>query len=298
MVPAKIPCQNGVPHPIALFRHAEGTQRGGDHQSKVQGGDGVHGLVALGKALQEGGGVIGRLGRGHVHLSPEQKANEQKYQQHQQTGGQEVADAVHQLPRCHTQPQSHQKEHQRVHQHPHGGIGTLRQIGGHRHLEGNRGGTGDAKTGPDGEIDQQGEDDGEALAHLLPQPVQPVEAGYHYHTQHRQHHRRGQKAQHGRQGVAPGVLPQKGREDEVPRSEEQGKQHKAHQQHFVPTQFHVDTPCFFQNFRKKRPVPNSFETSLAIQYPRYHSNCTTKNVLPLQALSSPMHSRSLHGVSY
>ncbi len=44
---------------------------------EVQGGDGVHGLVALGKALQEGGNIIGRLGRGHVHLSPEQKANEQ-----------------------------------------------------------------------------------------------------------------------------------------------------------------------------------------------------------------------------
>ena len=77
------------------------------------------------------------------------------------------------------------------------------------------------------EIDQQGKDDGEALAHLLPQPVQPVKAGHDYHPQHRQHHRRGQKAQHGRQGVVPGVLPQKGREDEVPRSEEQGKQHKA-----------------------------------------------------------------------
>ena len=97
-------CQNGVPHPIALFRHAEGTQRGSNDQSEVQGGDGIHGLIALGKALQEGGGVIGRLGRGHVHLSPEQKANEQEHQQHQQTGGQEVADAVHQLSRCHAQP--------------------------------------------------------------------------------------------------------------------------------------------------------------------------------------------------
>ena len=80
--------------------------------------------------------------------------------------------------------------------------------------------------------------------HLLTQLFQAVEPGDHHNTQHRQNHRRSQKAQHGRKGLVSGVLSQKGRENQVARAKEQGKQHDADYGQIFFTKFHL---CFLPN---------------------------------------------------
>ena len=68
------PCQNRIAHSVPLFPQAEGCQGGGDHQSEIQCGNGVHGIVTLGKALQQRCGCIAILGLGNLRLSPEHEA--------------------------------------------------------------------------------------------------------------------------------------------------------------------------------------------------------------------------------
>ena len=93
------PSQAGIAQAIALFTQPEAAQRGRNDQAEVQRRDGIHGLIALGKALQEGRGLIGRLRSGNLHLPTRQKADKQEHQQRQQAWRQHMADAANQLAR-------------------------------------------------------------------------------------------------------------------------------------------------------------------------------------------------------
>ena len=91
--------QDGVAHSILLFRQAEGAQGGGDDQAEVQSGNGVHGVVALGKALEQGGTVVAFLGGSDLNLSPEQKADEEQRQQGQKGRREHPANPIYQFTR-------------------------------------------------------------------------------------------------------------------------------------------------------------------------------------------------------
>ena len=223
---------------VPLFGKAEIGQCSGDDQTEIQGGDGVHGLIALRKAPEQGGRSVRTLRSGEGPLSPEQEADKEKQQQEQQGRGQEIADALHQFPRIQAQPQGCQEKYQGIEQQKEPHVGRLRQIGGYGHFKRHGGGSGDAQARPDGEVNEQGEHQGESFAHMARQLVQPVEPGHHDDPQHRQKDRRDEKADHGRRGGSSRILTQKGREDQVPRSEEQGKEHEAHGLHIAPGQFH------------------------------------------------------------
>ena len=245
-------CQNGVPHPIPLFRHAEGTQRGSNDQS---GSSGRRWCPWSGSPRKS------PSGRGQHHRpSGTGPRSPLPGTESKRTGNTSSTSrlGVRKWPMRFTSFPVSCTAIGPPERTPASTPASTRwywcppAIGGHRHLKGNRGGTGDAKTGPDGEIDQQGKDDGEALAHLLPQPVQPVKAGHDHHPQHRQHHRRGQKAQHGRQGVAPGVLPQKGREDQVPAPKNRENSIKLTSSILFLLSF-MSILLIFQKFAKKDP---------------------------------------------
>ena len=68
---------------VPLFRKAEIGQRSGDDQTEIQGGDGVHGLIALRKAPEQRGRSVRTLRSGEGPLSPEQEADKEKQQQEQ-----------------------------------------------------------------------------------------------------------------------------------------------------------------------------------------------------------------------
>ena len=172
------------------------------------------------------------LGRGDLHLPTEQEADEQHQQQGKEAGRQHMSDPLHQLAGGHAQPQRHEEEHQRVDDPPEHRVRPCRKIGRHRHFKGHGGGSGNAQPRADGQINQHGEQQPEGFPHGVAQLVQPVKPGDYHHAQHRQHHGGQQKAQHGRQGAASRVLSQKGWKNQVPRPEEQGKQHKADDEHF------------------------------------------------------------------
>ena len=112
------PRQNRVAHSLPLFHQPERSQGGGDHQAKIQCGNGVHGVVALGKTFQQGCGGIALPGLGHLGLAPEQKAYKQQHQQTQHGRGQPPADAVHQLSRVQAEPKGHQEKYQGIDRHP------------------------------------------------------------------------------------------------------------------------------------------------------------------------------------
>ena len=65
---------------VLFIREAEGTQGGSNDQTEIQGGDGVHGLVAVGETLQEGHILVKKLGIGHIHLTTEQETEEEEAQ--------------------------------------------------------------------------------------------------------------------------------------------------------------------------------------------------------------------------
>lgn len=77
---------------LFLFK-SECAERGGDYKAEVEGGDGVHGLIPLGKALEQRGGGIALQWRGHADLSPEQEAHKQHQQKDQQAGRERAARA-------------------------------------------------------------------------------------------------------------------------------------------------------------------------------------------------------------
>lgn len=80
-------------HFILFLRQAKSAQGGGDHQAEIEGGDGVHGLIPLGKALEQGSGGIRLPGGGHMDLAPEQEAHKQHQQKDQQAGRERAARA-------------------------------------------------------------------------------------------------------------------------------------------------------------------------------------------------------------
>ena len=230
--------QNRVAHFVFLLRQAERPQGRGDHQPKIQGGNGVHGVVALGEALEQRRLPVSLLRRRDVSLSPEQEADEQQRQQCQQRRGKSPADPIDQLSGVQAQPQGDQKEAQRIDRHPQRRIAPLRQIGRHRHFKGDGSGSGNSQSRSDGQVDQHGKHQGKARPHLPAQLFQPVKPRDHHHAKHRQHHRRYKKPDHGRQGFLPGVLPQKRRKNQISRPKKQGKQHNTDHQQTLFTQFH------------------------------------------------------------
>ncbi len=156
---------HGVVDHAFLFLHTEGSQCGGNDQSKVQRSNGIHGLIAVHKALHEGGLLIGGLSRGNGSLALVHEEAEEHHDQHQQRGGQEFAHPLHQFLGGQAQPQDNEEEYEGVSQHPqlHGSAGG--EIGSHRHLKGDGSRSGNAQSGSNGEVDQNGEDKGKTLAH-------------------------------------------------------------------------------------------------------------------------------------
>ena len=236
--PGQHPRQNRIAHLVLFLRQAEGSQRRGDHQPEIQCGNGVHGVVALGKALEQRRLLIAPLCRRDAGLSPEQEADEQQRQKRQQRRGQPPADAVNQLSGIQAQPQGDQEKPQRIGRHPQRRIAPLRQIGRHRHFKGNGSGSGNSQSRPDGQVDQHGKHQREPRPHLFSQLFQPIEPRDHHHAKHRQHHRRRKEPDHGRKGILPGVLSQKRRKNQVARPKKQGKQHNTDHQQTLFTQFH------------------------------------------------------------
>ena len=258
-------CQNCIAHFVPLLLQAKGPQGRGDHQAEIQCGNGIHGVIALGKALEQRRVGVALLRRRNLGFAPEQEADKQQRQQHQQHRRKAPTDAVYQLAGVQAQPERHQEKHQGIRRHPQRRIAVLRQIGGHSHLKGHGGRSGNAQSRTDGQIDQHRENQREPLAPLTAQLFQPIESGHDHHAQHRQYHRRHQKANHGREGIGSRILPQKGRKNQIPRPKEQRKKHDAYHQKILFSQFHNIFLSFPENSKQigtqsgvKMPVHSQF----------------------------------------
>ena len=233
---------HSVAHDIFFLLHLQGAQGGGDDQTEIQCGDGIHGVIAFQESGDQSVVLVSGLGRGHLRLSAEQEGEKQEGQERQQTGGQEFADAVHQFVGGQRQPSGQQEKGQRVQKHEYAQRGAFRQVGGNGHLKGDRGGAGDAQAGADGQIDQHGKDHCKFGTDFSGQSVQTVEFSDHDDAHHRQDDGGDQKSQQRQRGLISGALTQKGRENQVSGAEEQGEQHKADQQLFAFCEFHDEVP--------------------------------------------------------
>ena len=103
--------QNCIAHFVPLLLQAKASQGGGNHQAEIQCGNGVHGVIALGKALEQRCVGIVFLGQRNLLFPPEQEADKQQRQQHQQHRRKATTDAVYQLAGVQAQPERHQEKH-------------------------------------------------------------------------------------------------------------------------------------------------------------------------------------------
>ena len=219
---------DGVAHHRFFIGHAPVLDVQRDDDAEVQGGNGVHGLVAVHKAL--GHHVAGVVAAGHTVAAGgvHKAACHHNEDQHQQDGPQRLAQPVGKLFRLEGHQHGHREEDKGVNaQHPKGSVWPE---GAHRHFKGGAGGAGDGKPRPDGNIDEQGEQPGELFAHPACQHRQPAGLGHRHHAQNGQADGADGKADHGGPGIGARLRAQKGRKDQIARAEKHGKQGQAHKE--------------------------------------------------------------------
>ena len=228
--PGDHPGPGGGAHHRPRLLHPAGPQVHRDDDAEGQGGQGVHGLIALQEAPDGRVGQVLAAGRAVSLQGIEHAGGKGHHNEAHQHGAEDLAQPVSELLRPQGQRQGGGEEHQGVNQAQQGHRGPLPHKGGHRHLKGGGGRPGDGQAGADGQIDRHGKGPGKGGVHPAGQGVHAAGPGHRHHPQHRQAHGADGQSRHGRPGVHPRHGPDARRENQVARPEKQGEQGQAHQQ--------------------------------------------------------------------
>ena len=219
---------DGVAGVQAGVRHASGLDGRHNDDAEDQRCQRIHGLVALQKALGQCLACRGifRCGRGHdLAGGGYKRCNAQDGQHHNQCGGDDLADVVHQLA-----GEQRQHHHQRK-------VGNredqqrLRRVAGkrrHAHFKRHRRGARGGKEGANRQVNGQAHQGASHFADGAGQCVQATaDAGQCHHAQQRQAHAGQQKAQSGRPLEFASGQAHAGWEDDVASAQKERKCHEA-----------------------------------------------------------------------
>ena len=223
------PRPDGTLHHGALLLHTPGADVHRNDNAEGQGGDGVHGLIALDEALDHRMGRVVPGGRTVALQRVDQTAHKGDDDQRHQDGAENLAQPVGELLRPQGDEQGGGEEHQGVDQliHPDGGVRSHEGRDGHFKRGGGR--PGDGQAGADGQIGHDGEHPGKGGMHTAAQGIQPAGAGHRHHPQYRQPHRAEGQPQHGGPGLGARLGRNIGRKNQITRPKKHGEQGEAHQ---------------------------------------------------------------------
>ena len=200
------------------------TDGGGNHNAEHQGTEGVHGQVALQKALHQRCALVGRGRRANSPRGHQQRRAAEHQQGTQQHRGDPLADAVHQLAGVEREEQHRGEIHQ--------GIQAQRQItaaaeGRHAHLEGHHGSARRGKQRTDGQVHGNSKQpaglDAQGRGQAWQTAADPRQGN---HGQQRQADTGEQKARRRQPHLLTSREADTGGEDDVAGTQKQGKGHK------------------------------------------------------------------------
>ena len=193
-------------------------------------GKGVHGVIALQKAGEEGLLDIAahRLHTGNRNGGRgEQRYHDQNAEEQQEEGVEDLADPCKDLTGTQREQQRRNKEHQRKQQKIQLHIAVLWKDLLQPDGEGNGSAAGNSKEWTNGEVQRTGKEIGIGTVYLAAEGKQTITVGktQSCNTQQRQSNTGNQQSQNGAPHIAAGKLTHCSGEDEVTCAEEQAKQH-------------------------------------------------------------------------
>ena len=242
-------------HHSLLSLHPPGPDIQGDDDAEVEGGNGVHGLVAVQKALDGRVAGIAAGGGCVAPHRPDQAAHKEHHNQGDEDGTEDFAQPVGEPLGLQRQGQGGGKEQHGVNQLEQSGRGALPQKGGDRHLKGGTGRPWNGQAGANGKVNQKGKRRGKPGTHPARQRVQSAGAGHRHHAQDGEAHRRHRQTRKGNPGGCARLRACKGRENQVSRPEKHGKQGEPHKQQFLPLQLlHIRPPTSRRQRLRRPPV--------------------------------------------
>ena len=230
----------GHGHGFRLF-HTQTLDHLHYHDTEGKACQGVHGVIALQKAGEEGlcGISTLRLHRADAGGGMQDRHEHHNRQEHQEAGSQDLAHISEDLARPQRKDQRHSEKQQREQQQVEPALVIVGQDLLQTHGEGSRCAPGNGEKRPDGQIKGAGKKERIGTAHLMAEVKKAVatadaQSG---HAQQRQTHAGDQEAKNGRPHVPSGHLSHINRENQVSCAEEHAEQHTGHIDVFFKTQF-------------------------------------------------------------